>query len=395
MTTLGLPDTKYAIQTDPVVQEWLRDQSPVAIGVSGGKDSSAVAIATARYLDRIGHTGPRILIHSDLGVVEWEDSGPSCQRLAEFLQLPLVVVRRAKGGMMERWEQRWDDNVARYLALECVKVILPWSTPALRFCTSELKVSPICQDLKRRWPGRRILNVTGIRRDESSGRSKSPVSKANTSLTSAAAGTSGLNWHPIVDWSTEDVYDYLREVGFELHEGYRKYGMTRISCVFCIMQSEADKKASAGCEDNRETFLRMVRLEVASTFAFQGDQWLVDTAPELLGEELRQAVAEAKERAVARQKLEEWLPDHLLYSMGWPRAVPSRHEAEQIAAMRKGMLQLFGWHHQFGDAFVRPEAIIRRYEELLRESQARSAKSAAKEARRAQRMAGANAEEGE
>lgn len=41
-------------------------------GVSGGKDSDACALATAAYLDQVGHRGPRLLIHADLGSVEWE-----------------------------------------------------------------------------------------------------------------------------------------------------------------------------------------------------------------------------------------------------------------------------------------------------------------------------------
>ena len=39
----------------------------------------------AVHLDRIGHTGPRLLIHADLGSVEWRDSLPTCERLAARL----------------------------------------------------------------------------------------------------------------------------------------------------------------------------------------------------------------------------------------------------------------------------------------------------------------------
>jgi hypothetical protein len=81
--------------------------APVAIGVSGGKDSSAVAIATVAHLDKIGHTGPRVLVHADLGV-------DGVGRLAAHLRAAggaagpgTVVVRRKQGDMMDRWEQRW------------------------------------------------------------------------------------------------------------------------------------------------------------------------------------------------------------------------------------------------------------------------------------------------
>jgi hypothetical protein len=38
--------------------------------------------------------------------------------------------------MVERWESRWESSVRRYAALETVTLVLPWSTPSMRFCTS-------------------------------------------------------------------------------------------------------------------------------------------------------------------------------------------------------------------------------------------------------------------
>jgi hypothetical protein len=49
--------------------------------------------------------------------------------------------------MIERWEQRWRDNCARYIDLECVTLITPWSSSGMRFCTSELKLTPISREL--------------------------------------------------------------------------------------------------------------------------------------------------------------------------------------------------------------------------------------------------------
>ena len=98
--------------------------APVAIGVSGGKDSDATAIATDRLLDELGHNGPRLLIHSDLGSIEWKASLPHCQRLAAFLGRELAVVKRDAGGMVERWQTRWENNLRRYMNLECVQLIV-------------------------------------------------------------------------------------------------------------------------------------------------------------------------------------------------------------------------------------------------------------------------------
>jgi len=162
------------IATTPTIDNLLSNHAPVAVGVSGGKDSDAAAFATVEYLDQLGHTGPRVLIHSDLGRTEWSESQPQCERLAARLGLELIVVRREKGDMMDRWLTRWANNCERYCNLECVKLILPWSTAAMRFCTSELKTAIICRELVKRFPGQTILSVAGIRREESDNRKNAP-----------------------------------------------------------------------------------------------------------------------------------------------------------------------------------------------------------------------------
>jgi PP-loop superfamily ATP-utilizing enzyme len=58
-----------------------RKDASVAIRVSGGKDSSAVAIRIIDYLGQIGDAGQRVLIHSDPGRVEWRQSLPGWRTL--------------------------------------------------------------------------------------------------------------------------------------------------------------------------------------------------------------------------------------------------------------------------------------------------------------------------
>ena len=166
---------RYEISLTPEISAALADNCVVAFSISGGKDSVASAHATSVYLDSIGHTGPRVLIHSDLGAAEWQASLLQCELLAERLRLELIVVRREKGDMLARWQQRYRDNVARYVDLACVTLITPWATEAMRFCTSEMKVAPITQQLSIRFPGRQIISVAGIRRAESAKRKSAPT----------------------------------------------------------------------------------------------------------------------------------------------------------------------------------------------------------------------------
>lgn len=353
----GSSNTPVALT--PEVNDLLERNCVVAIGVSGGKDSDACAIAVSRHLDQIGHTGPRVLIHADLGRVEWRDSLPGCERLAERLGWELIVVRRKAGDMLARWLGRWANNVARYNDLSCVKLILPWSTPSMRFCTSELKVDVITAALKKRFPGQDIINVAGIRRQESANRARMPVSATQGKL--QRKGFAGLTWNAIIEWPIEDVLATIKSAGLRLHEAYSVYGASRVSCAFCIMSAIADLQAAANCTDNHELYCQMVELEVTSTFAFQGGRWLADTAPHLLSPELQLRVARAKEIAKQRQDIEAELPMNLLYTNGWPSEMPTHVEAQAIASVRSRISSLLGLDAQYLTA----ESVQERYAQLM------------------------------
>lgn len=333
----------------------------VAVGVSGGKDSSAVAIRTLEYLDEVGHRGPRLLIHSDLGRVEWRQSLPMCEKLAERLAVELVIVRRQQGDLLDRFRERWKNNVRRYADLSCVKLILPWPTAAMRYCTSELKTSVICRELVRRFPGNRIISVSGIRREESSIRAKAPIAAIQPKLSSVGRRTSGLDWHPIIHWRRSEVLGFLRRRGFELHEAYTRYGSSRVSCALCFLSSQSDLAAATMCASNAGIYQDLVRLEVESTFAFQSTHWLADVAPHLLPAELQVAVADAKQRARMRVTAEAKIPPGLLYVSGWPTRMPNAGEAVLLAEIRQAVAGAVGMEV----GFTTPDAILSRYEELL------------------------------
>jgi 3'-phosphoadenosine 5'-phosphosulfate sulfotransferase (PAPS reductase)/FAD synthetase len=350
-----------AVCLSPDVSALLAAGCPVAIGVSGGKDSCACAFAVVEYLDLIGHRGPRLLIHADLGVTEWADSLPTCRRLAERLGLELVIVRRRQGDMMQRWEQRWRDNVRRWETLSCVKLILPWSTPAMRFCTSEMKIDQICRYLVRRFPGAVILNVTGIRRDESTERSEAPVSAPQKKLTSITNRTTGLAWNAIAEWKIGDVFASLEARFFPLHEAYGRWGSSRVSCVACILARPGDHLAAARDERNHAVLLRMVELEIVSTFAFQGSRWLGQSLTHLLEDKTRARLAAAVQTAARREDAESRIPRHLLYTKAWPTCVPTREEAMLLGAVRFAVADAVG----LTPTFINPDEIRQRYEQLM------------------------------
>ena len=351
---------QYPVALNDQVLELLHCNVPVAIGVSGGKDSSAVASRTAAFLKEIGHSGPVILIHSDLGRVEWRESLPTCQRLADKLGLELVVVRRNSGDMVDRWRQRWEANVARYASLSCVRLILPWSTPSMRFCTSEMKQQIICLELTRRFPGKTILSVSGIRCEESRARAQMNVLEYQPRLYRERLATVGYDWHPILYWKLSQVLNYLECERIPLHAAYTVYKSSRVSCCFCILASQSDLLASIRCNDHSDVYRQLVELELESSFSFQKRHWLADLAPELLSRELRQQIPLAKTRAAARELAEAEIPARLLFTRGRPTAIPTEAEACLLAKVRVRVSSAVG----IPIAYTDPRQIISRYQQL-------------------------------
>jgi 3'-phosphoadenosine 5'-phosphosulfate sulfotransferase (PAPS reductase)/FAD synthetase len=350
------------IETAPLIDALIEEAAPVAIGVSGGKDSAISAFVTQSYLRERGHAGSCILIHSDLGKVEHKDSLPACQRLSDHLGLELIVVKRKAGDMMDRWLARWKSSVQRYQRLECVKLILPWSTASMRFCTSELKTAVICRDLVGRYPGQTILNVVGLRRQESTTRAKAPIYTVQTKLETMTHSTRGYNWHPILAWSLQDVLDYHKAVNFPLHRAYVEFGNSRVSCAYCILSSLHDLLASTRNPENHDIYREQVALEMLSSFSFQSGRWLGDVAPHLLSDEMQIGLTAAKRRAQLREEQEARIPKRLHFTHGWPTVMPMRDEARLLAEVRHNVSEIMQFS---GCQYLDSDSILARYEELM------------------------------
>ena len=353
-SSVSITRTFPSVSIVPPIVDLLKQDAAVAIGVSGGKDSQAAAMATFECLDRIGHSGPRLLIHADLGSVEWSDSLPTCERLSDRLGAELIVVRRKQGGLMDRWESRWRSNVARYENLSTVTLVPCWSTPAMRFCTSELKTSKIHAELKRRFSGLPIISVTGVRREES-------PQRARAEIFDHKPGERIWIWRPILEWSEAEVFSSLDFWGIEPHPAYRRFGLTRVSCRFCIMSSLPDLVAAAAQPEAHDLYRQMVGLECRSTFAFQSSRWLGDIAPQLLQPRMRDRLAMAKDRADRRREAERRLTKPMLYVKGWPTRMLSDGEADLLAEVRSEVSAMLGFRACYRDR----ASIHARYAELL------------------------------
>lgn len=358
------------VAVTPLVLQQILANASVACSTSGGKDGTAAAFAFNELLDWLGHAGPRVVIFSDVGRLDWPDSPDSAQRLADMLRQRLVTVHMLDG-MIGEWLKRWRNNRERYANLKCVKLIMPWSSVGrLRFCTSS-KFSPLTRELTQLFAGTTILSASGVRRQESADRRDAEVCSPQPDLRRVRLATTGYDVNPIAHWREEHVYAYLAARGFRLPDSYALFHSDRHSCRFCVMAGAQAILRAAANPLNHPVLLELVRLEIQSTYSFQQGRWLADIAHMLglLDARTWQAVKEAKEKADERERLEATIPEDLLYCEGWPRRAPTTPEARHYAAIRRRVGALVDLEVKYTEW----DTVTGRFVELLEEKEARLA----------------------
>ena len=221
-----MPTSPADIRLPSECRETIRAGALVAISTSGGKDSQAMTILLSRIVprDRI------IAVHAPLGEVEWPGT---VEHIRATLPpgVPLILAPVASGKtLLDRVEERGK-----------------WPDPARRWCTSDYKTGPIERELRHflkanpRFGGR-IVSAMGMRAEESSARAQKPPWRLNER--NSRAGRRWFDWLPIFDFTETQVFDVIGNAGQSPHPAYAM-GMSRLSCVFCIMASRADLRMAA------------------------------------------------------------------------------------------------------------------------------------------------------
>ncbi len=119
-----------------------------------------------------------------------------------------------------------------------------------------------------------------------------------------------------------------------------------------------DLKASLRDPAGHPIYCRMCELELSSGFSFQS-KWLSRLALHLIPDGEKRLDA-AMLLAARRKAAEAWLPKHLAFTKGWPHAVPTATECEQLATMRRTVCDLYGWQTNLSE----PDSIRHRYQIL-------------------------------
>jgi 3'-phosphoadenosine 5'-phosphosulfate sulfotransferase (PAPS reductase)/FAD synthetase len=208
----------------------------IEVSSSGGKDSFAMKAHVARLARRAGVLDRVVVVHADLGRVEWPGTPELVEAQAKHLGLRFMKVKRPQGDLLDQVEK-----------------LGKWPMPTQRFCTADHKRGQIyCAfteladaifavhalagpGLKRPV---RILNCVGLRAEESAGRAKRPALARD--LKSSGKGTRKIVdvWLPIQNWTEAEVWAACRASGAPIHPAYAA-GLPRASCVFCIFAPEA------------------------------------------------------------------------------------------------------------------------------------------------------------
>lgn len=220
----------------------LGDYDLILANSSAGKDSQAALDVVAQAARDAGVVDRVIVVHADLGRMEWPGTRELAAEHAAHYGLPVRIVRReivdATTG-----ERRPQD------LLEQIEGRGRWPDAARRYCTSDHKRAPSYRLMtalvrERQHLGRpvRLLNVFGFRAEESPARaSRNPYRHDSR----ASNGRRHVDeWLPIHGWTTAQVWECIAAAGTRPHPAYAA-GMPRLSCRFCVLASRSALVRSA------------------------------------------------------------------------------------------------------------------------------------------------------
>lgn len=277
------------------IQSMLSYGGALVVNVSGGKDSDCMALELAALRQAHGWQGRFVLIHADVGRMEWRESLPHCEQMAARLGAEFVVVRHSQRDLLAGIQRR-----AKMLAGTNKP---PFPSSAARYCTSDFKRGPIDVWLRNNTPF--AVCAMGLRAEESEERRKKETLKVRKAC--SRGGRLTFDWLPIhkfseqhvwqtlgyslaeLDWirgevrafrrqsprpTRAQVMDFItRELAFTAHPAYA-LGNQRVSCACCILGSLNDLRN--GAEFEPEAYHALRAIEDSSGKTFQPERGLAN-----------------------------------------------------------------------------------------------------------------------
>ena len=213
----------FEVSEYPPIYDLIAQGALFVVNHSGGKDSQVMFLRLCALVP----VDQLLVIHADLPGADW--AGTWDHVVATIA--PLVPIKTT--------------SVKTFLQM--VENRGMWPSPMYRQCTSDLKRGPIEREIRHflktnpRFNGL-IVNCMGLRAEESTRRAKAAPFKK--SLRNSKAGRCWFDWLPIFHMTEAEVFAEIEQAGQQPHWVYSA-GMSRLSCMFCIMASRADLRTAA------------------------------------------------------------------------------------------------------------------------------------------------------
>lgn len=225
----------------------------IVVNSSGGKDSQAMLDLVCERAEAEGVLSRVVVVHCDLGRVEWRGTLNIARRQAECYKVAkFITVKRRAGDLLEQIEHRgkFPDAARRYCTSDHKRAQVH------RVFTHLVKVfqAPFLGKTRQC----RILNCLGMRAEESPKRSKMLAMEPDKEASNGKREV--VRWLPLHRWSEAQVWERLRSCRSKdlIHYAY-KLGMPRVSCCFCIF-APREALLIAG-RHNPELLAEYVRVE--------------------------------------------------------------------------------------------------------------------------------------
>lgn len=230
----------------------------ILVNSSAGKDSQAMLDLIAELATAAGVRDRVVVVHADLGRVEWQGTRDLAERQAAHYGFRFEVVARPQGDLLAHVEARgrWPSNKQRYCTSDHKRgQVARLLTQLARELAPTVGARPV-----------RILECLGFRAQESPAREKKPIFTSNARATNSRRAVD--TWLPIHAWTLEQVWTRIKASGVEHHKAY-DLGMPRLSCCFCIFAPKAALMIAG--KHNPELLADYAALEVRIGHKFRQD----------------------------------------------------------------------------------------------------------------------------
>lgn len=198
------------------------------VAFSGGKDS---VVTLDLVQNALPHNSFKV-IFGDTGM-EFPDTYKAVERIEEYCRDLNIEFLRSKAEFDP--DRSWD----------------LFGPPArkVRWCCTVHKTAPVINKLAEVMKLQRLCSmmITGVRKDES-------VSRSSYEKLSKGKKIKGqYSFHPILDWSSAEIYIYMFIHNLQINEAY-KYGFNRVGCIMCPNSSEKHEYMKNKCYPDKVEF---------------------------------------------------------------------------------------------------------------------------------------------